>query len=239
LMTAWGAYVDACVADPTNINSAVKQAFFLTLTTCVAEPMAELMLLRETIDNLKDVAQANYQFLVDTKADADVVDAAKTTLDTIVATYNEIVASYGEASDNLTYNREKFLYGDSAYANVSVEDLATLFVTALKGDLAINDRAIDLENLIETLAEGLVVKSEPVAGATNGTEEGNVDKAYKYAVDSDIVYVTYGDYENGKPVAYKSFILNFNDYAITTTVDGVVYHIAAYGYAVILHNANA
>ncbi len=233
LMTAWNAYV----ADPTN--TAVKQTFFLTLTTCVAEPMAELMMLRETVDDLVDVAQANYQFLVDTKADADVVAAAATVLDTIVAAYNDIVASYGEASENLTFDRAKFLYGDVAYANVSVEDLAALFVTALKGDLAHDDKDIDLENLIDTLAEGLVVKSEPVAGVTNSTAEGNVDKSYKYAVDSDIVYVTYGDYENGKPVAYKSFILNFNDYAITTTVDGVVYHIAAYGYAVIMHNTNA
>ena len=53
---------DAYVADPTN--TAVKQAFFLTLTTSVAEPMAELMMLRETVDDLVDAAQANYQFLV-------------------------------------------------------------------------------------------------------------------------------------------------------------------------------
>lgn len=237
LMTAWDAYV----ADPAN--TAVKQAFFLTLTTCVAEPMAELMLLRETVDALEDAAQANYQFLVDTKADADVVAAAKIVLDTIIATYDEIVVSYGDASQNLTYihanDRSAFLYGDAAYADVSVEDLSALFVAALKGDLALDDQTIDLENLITTLAEGLVVKTEPVAGATSGTAAGSADTSYKYAVDSDIIYVTYGDYVNGKPVAYKSFILNFNDYAITTTVDGVVYHIAAYGYAVIMHNTNS
>ena len=233
LMTAWDAYV----ADSTNRT--VKQAFFLKLTTFVAEPMAELMMLRETVDALVEAAEGNYQFLVDTKADADVVANAKIVRDAIVVTYNEIVASYGDASENITFDRAKFLYGDATYANVSVEDLAALFVTALKGDLAVDDQTLDLENLIEKLAEGLVVKTEPVAGATNGTTAGNTDTSYKYAVDSDIVYVTYGDYVNGKAVAYKSFILNFNDYAVTTMVDGVVYHIAAYGYAVIMHNTNA
>ena len=237
LMKAWDAYV----ANPTD--TAVKQVFFLTLTASVAEPMADLILLKATVDELKTVAEKNYQFLVDTKAEADIVAAAKTVLDAIVDTYNEIVAAYGVATENLGYvhadHRAAFLYGDAAYASVSVEDLCALFVAALKGDLQGDDQAIDLGNLITTLSEGLVVKSEPVAGAANNAANGSVDSSYKYAVDSEIVYVTYGDYANGKPVAYKSFILNFNDYAVTTTVGGVVYHIDAYGYAVILHNTNS
>jgi hypothetical protein len=53
----------------------------------------------------------------------------------------------------------------------------------------------------------------------------------KYAVDSGVVLVTYG--EQGTP--YKSFILNFNDYAVRTEYNGVLYNISAYGYAVIYH----
>ncbi len=238
LMSAWDAYK----AAPSD--AAVKQAFFLALTTNVAEPMADLILLRKTVDELKTAAQGNYQFLVDTKAEAEVVAEAKTLLDAICATYDAMVADYGTKTEALNYvhadHRDLFLYGDAAYANVSVEDLCALFVSAVKGDLVGDDRTIDLQKLIDTLAEGLTVKTEPVAGTTTGgAANGNTDMSYKYAVDSEIVYVTYGDYVNGKKVDYKSLILNFNDYAITTTVNGVVYNIAAYGYAVIMHNTNA
>ena len=43
--------------------------------------------------------------------------------------------------------------------------------------------------------------------------------------------VTYG--EAGAP--YKSFILNFNNYAVKTEVNGVVYTLDAYDYVAIYH----
>ncbi len=238
LMTKWEAYKND------TQNAAAKQAFLLALTTYVAEPVADLALMRKTVDALKTSAEGNYQFLVDTKAEADIVAQAQMLLDAIVASYDEIVAAYGVATENLAYthatDRDLFLNGDAAYANVSVEDLRALFVAALNGDFNPEDATmIDLQNLINTLADGLTVKTEPVAGTTGGASSSNVDASYKYAVDSEIVCVTYGDYENGKAVAYKSLILNFNDYAVTTTVGGVVYHIDAYGYAVIMHNTNS
>ena len=233
LMAKWDAYL----ADKSNV--ALKREFLVALTTNVAEPIAELKLMRATVDELKTAAQGNYQFLVDTNAEADIIVAAGATLAAINTTYDEISAAYGVATENLGYvhadHRDLFLYGDTAYANVSVEDLAALFVAALKGD----DRTIDLQAQIDSLAAGLTVKTEPVAGTTGGNANNTTDASYKYAVDSEIVYVTYGDYENGKAVAYKSLILNFNDYAVTTTVNGVVYHVDAYDYVVIMHNTNA
>ena len=56
----------------------------------------------------------------------------------------------------------------------------------------------------------------------------------KYSIDNALVKVTYGE----KNAPYKSLILNFNDYAVQTTVDGVTYTIAAYGYVVLYHTAN-
>ena len=53
----------------------------------------------------------------------------------------------------------------------------------------------------------------------------------KYNPDSSIVLVTYG--EAGAP--YKSFILNFNNYAVKTEVNGVVYTLDAYDYVAIYH----
>ena len=53
----------------------------------------------------------------------------------------------------------------------------------------------------------------------------------KYAIDNNIVLVTYGEYGQ----AYKSLILNFNDYAVQTTYNGVTYTIEEYGYVVVYH----
>jgi len=57
----------------------------------------------------------------------------------------------------------------------------------------------------------------------------------KYEVDADIVLITYGEAgQKFGDAGTKSFILNFNDYAITTTLsNGVTYTVEAYGYVVI------
>mgnify|MGYP000013531203 CR=1 FL=1 len=53
----------------------------------------------------------------------------------------------------------------------------------------------------------------------------------KYSIDNALVMVTYGE----KNAPYKSLILNFNDYAVQTTVNGVTYTIKGYGYVVIYY----
>lgn len=61
-------------------------------------------------------------------------------------------------------------------------------------------------------------------------EEASTDVAKKYKVDNNVVAVTYG---NDDGSAYKTLLLNFNDYTIQTTYNGVTYTIAAYEYVVI------
>ena len=235
LMTAWEAFRNVNAAAGT----AEHQAFVLALSTYVAKPLAELKAMRETIDLLKASAEENLQFLVDTGAEAAVVTAAQATVVEIEAAYDALVAAYG-VKTGVTYDvdadRANFLFDATQYTAVSAEDLQELFKLAMRGDGILPVRA-NLDNMVTTLAASLEIKSEPVAGATGSKVEQTVDSNYKYAVDSEIVYVTYGDYVNGKPVAYKSLILNFNDYAVTTVVNGVVYNIAAYDYVVIMHNA--
>ena len=57
----------------------------------------------------------------------------------------------------------------------------------------------------------------------------------KYSVDNNVVAVTYGDYADAVAVAYKTLLLNFNDYTVQTTYNGVTYTIGAYDYVVIMH----
>ena len=53
----------------------------------------------------------------------------------------------------------------------------------------------------------------------------------KYSIDNKIVCVTYGE----KDSPYKTFFLNFNDYAVQTEYNGVTYTIEGYGYVMIKH----
>lgn len=81
-------------------------------------------------------------------------------------------------------------------------------------------------------------EEDTTTGATNTpVADSKVETTSKYAVDSGVVLVTYGEKgaTSDKDVAYKSFILNFNDYAVRTEYNGVLYNISAYGYAVIYH----
>ena len=59
----------------------------------------------------------------------------------------------------------------------------------------------------------------------------------KYTNDNgNIVKVTYGDQDaSGKYVAYKTFILNYNFFAVTVVLDNVTYTIPASGYVVFYH----
>ena len=63
-------------------------------------------------------------------------------------------------------------------------------------------------------------------------EEKKEESIYdKYATDG-IIAVTYGN-ENGE--AYKTMLLNYNNYAVNVTYDGVNYTIPAYGFVTIKH----
>ncbi|MBE6581197.1 MAG: hypothetical protein E7650_06240 [Ruminococcaceae bacterium] len=234
LMTAWEAYRPNATG-----GTAEHQAFVMALSTTVAKPMAELAAMRMTIDELMASAEANLQFLVDTQAEAAVIASASAMMVDIETAYDALVDGYGQKTA-VTYDpatdRDNFLYDATQYTDVSVQNLQELFKQAMLKDGILPVRA-NLDKMVTDLAAGLEIKSEPVAGENGMIVDGETDTSYKYAVDSEIVYVTYGDFENGAPVAYKSLILNFNDYAVTTEVDGVIYNIAAYDYVVIGPNS--
>ena len=69
-------------------------------------------------------------------------------------------------------------------------------------------------------------------------EEGQ--KADRYHVaNNQIVLVTYGDRDatTHAKTAYKSFILNYNNFAVTVNHGGITYTIPSGGYVVLYHNA--
>ena len=71
----------------------------------------------------------------------------------------------------------------------------------------------------------------------NKLEEEEEDEASRYLSDDGrIVSVTYGDKNaDGSYTAYKTFILNYNNFSVNVEYGEVTYTIPAYGYVVVMH----
>ena len=86
----------------------------------------------------------------------------------------------------------------------------------------IYEKVKDIEGI--TVAEYVAPKLDPEKKPVVEDKKDENDFRY-YSDDNKIVLLTY---ENG-----KTFILNFNNFDITTTINEVVYTVTAYGYVVI------
>ena len=65
------------------------------------------------------------------------------------------------------------------------------------------------------------------------TEEEEIEDPSK---DGRIVSVTYGSKKSdGSYENYKTFLLNYNNFAVSVRYDDVTYTIPAYGYVVVMH----
>ncbi len=160
---------------------------------------------------------------------------------------------------------EAFLFGDTELDLHDVENIGwkQIYEAIIAGLIADgyydpNDAAnslINVEALLRYAQTGTT--PEPPANEDGGDDEGNGSTEdggeageggedeepeaeavtpdppkSKYAVDNNVVAVSYGE---SKTDVYKTLLLNFNDYTIQTTYNGVTYTIAAYGYVVIMH----
>ena len=73
-------------------------------------------------------------------------------------------------------------------------------------------------------------------GSSDEDEEEIDDETSRYLSDDGrIVSVTYGDKNaDGSYTAYKTFILNYNNFSVSVEYDGVTYTIPAYGYVIVM-----
>ncbi len=93
-----------------------------------------------------------------------------------------------------------------------------------------------LEETLGLITEDLILKSgqleENVQAGTD--EEEQEDEDNKHVVDNSLIaVVTYGTRENNVKVAYKSFILNYNNFSVTVVYEGITYTIPSGGYVMI------
>ena len=94
----------------------------------------------------------------------------------------------------------------------------------------------EVDELLKLVSADSMLKSGQLEDDTQIDTDDNQDttEANKYLVDNNqIVVVTYGTRENGVKTAYKSFILNYNNFAVTVVYEGITYTIASGGYVMI------
>lgn len=147
---------------------------------------------------------------------------------------------------------EAFLFGndgtiETKYAVIGVAQVERAFIDMLIREGLYNEAdptgsAINYAALYQSRLDDVTRPPEPEPdpvepGPTEPGEGDDEDVVIpdppksKYSIDNSVVLVTYG--EKNEP--YKSLILNFNDYAVQVSVNGVTYTIAGYGYVVIYH----
>ncbi len=103
----------------------------------------------------------------------------------------------------------------------------------LNADEILSELCKDEVYTAEQIREAVVVEEDD---STSGDEETEAAEENKYLVDNNqIVVVTYGDrdYKDTDPVAYKSFILNYNNFAVKVVFQGKSYTIPSGGYIVL------
>ena len=91
------------------------------------------------------------------------------------------------------------------------------------------------------ISNGYITKAEidkritPVGPSTGNKEELEEETFDKYAVEEgSIVIVTYGGKNGVDTDAYKSIILNYNNFSVSIEYQGMIYTLPAYGYVVVM-----
>lgn len=169
---------------------------------------------------LRNSAEASIQLL---KVDLEYAASLKALYDADATATAEDKAYADEKYENL-----KALY-DSYCEMLEKADAMLAQVRALALEQELVDEKFEIVN--NTKAQDLFNETLNVNKKNNTTVETD-----KYtSSDGSIVAVTYGGKDGKDNEAYRTFILNYNSFAITVTYAGVEYTIPGYGYKVINH----
>jgi len=198
------------------------------------------LLIAQAKENAKRGQLPNYSL-----ADLLTEDEMKTVGDELVNAL--IKAKFAEEKDRETLHPETLKYLQHCYYTAILELLAAdelpKFHVSEVYPGTLSDSATGLKNLMyyyvmeytgmtEDEINALI---EPKQGLGSEGEDG--DEASRYLSDDGrIVSVTYGTKNaDGSYTAYKTFILNYNNFSVNVDYDDVTYTIPAYGYVVVMH----
>ena len=158
-----------------------------------------------------------------------------------------IKAKFAEESQRETLHPETLDYLQYCYYTAILELLAAdelpkFHVSEVYAG-TLNESATGLKDLMYYYVkyytgmtdEQITALIEPPKGPGSGDDDG--DEASRYLSDDGrIVSVTYGTKNaDGSYSAYKTFILNYNNFSVNVEYGDVTYTIPAYGYVVVMH----
>lgn len=214
------------------------------LKTYVVKNVAEVY--KQALNATKEIlaAKAGYNFLKEAAdIDAQLIAEARANL---VATIDQFAAIYGvlmdqtftfdatpwidDANDNDVGSLVQII---TAGAGAPGSDSLTMVLVDLQSELTGAGLSINLNAMLgEEMAKLPTdnITYTPIVIAPVELESTQSATVNKYKVDNNVVAVTYGESRNELT---KTLLLNFNDYTIRTTYNGVTYTIAAYDYVVI------
>lgn len=233
-----------------ELNSSRLNTQIVILKSLAAEVYQEYaklgMLVEEGEALLESVAKAH-----DVIEQADLSDTVKQKMLAEVELYlEEATKLFTLGNSEMEIESAAALYAknaalvDATDISETTKSVAVLAVKALELIKAEGDYEQYAEDLAAIVANALFTVADiEEAGKLNDTVLGGDDddddnqKAYdKYYVDNNqIVVVTYGDRDDTthEKTAYKSFILNYNNFAVVVDYEGVKYTIPAGGYVVL------
>ena len=210
----------------------------------VAERGADHRLTKDSKVHL-EAALANYIKLLRNYAGKDTLDFVAGGADAYITGNDGSMAALEAQLNDPVVNEnvvadadlEAFFFGkdeaiDAKYASIGAENLFNAFVRMLELDGLYNAEN-PTESVIDVYALLEEIRVSKTPAPEEKVEETTNEINSKYDINKDIVVVTYGE----AGVAYKSFILNYNDYTVQTVYNGVIYTIGAYDYVVIKHEA--
>ena len=158
-----------------------------------------------------------------------------------------IKAKFAEEKDREVLHPETLAYLQHCYYTAILELLAAdelpKFHVSEVYSGTLNESASGLKDLMYYYVknytgmtdEQIDALIEPPKGPGSGDDDG--DEASRYLSDDGrIVSVTYGTKNaDGSYSAYKTFILNYNNFSVNVEYGDVTYTIPAYGYVVVMH----
>ena len=154
--------------------------------------------------------------------------------------YTEALAQLNAAKDNLQSAKDEQLAKYNALTgNVAVEAAVEALLNQVVEivnayNTANPDAPLTVDLTMDSIKEeGTYVPEQDDTGDDNTEEEEEISDYY--ITDNSVVSVTYGtiDDATGQKTAYKTFILNYNNFAVRVTYNGVVYTVPGNGYVVV------
>ena len=110
----------------------------------------------------------------------------------------------------------------------AVEENATAMLATLNAD-----PAVDHINYADLVAAAVYVPEDDGSGEGPAAETVSTTN---FVNNNKVVVVSYGDVDDERvKTYYKSFLLNYNNFAVRTYYNGGEYTIPAYGYVVLYH----